>query len=425
MKQPAIDVKKLGKAYRLGESGSRTPQLRTALKELVSAPLQSLKKSFSPLPSRELFWAVKDLNFQAQQGEVIGIVGRNGAGKSTILKLLSRITPPSAGEIRLRGRVASLLEVGTGFHPEFTGRENIYINGSLLGMRTREIDENFADIVAFADVDKFLDTPVKRYSSGMRVRLAFAIAAHLEPEILLVDEVLAVGDLAFQRKCIGKMQEVSQSQGRTVLFVSHNMASIKDLCQRVIYLKGGVIEVDDSAEIAVAAYLEDSLKDFKRGSLDEFRLYPNPQRARFQAINLRSKTRDDHGLPCISSGDGLTLELDIAVEEPVDDVKITLDLEKDSGERAAVIFSGDEKRSFDLRPPRAKISCHIEEIPLTCGIYKAGIGMNVAPGKARSLDYLKAYPLFTLSDVPQTRGGFPNRKWGLLHLKRVQWRELL
>jgi len=204
----------------------------------------------------EEFWALKDVSFEVKRGEVLGVIGRNGAGKSTLLKILSRITEPTRGRVTLRGRVASLLEVGTGFHPELTGRENIFLNGAILGMTRAEIKQKFDEIVAFAEVEKFLDTPVKHYSSGMYVRLAFAVAAHLEPEVLIVDEVLAVGDAEFQRKCLGKMEEVSRRGGRTVLFVSHNMGVVTSLCPRVIWLDHGSAERDGSARAVIDDYLQ-------------------------------------------------------------------------------------------------------------------------------------------------------------------------
>lgn len=200
------------------------------------------------------FWALRDVTFDVQPGEVVGIVGRNGAGKSTLLKILSRITEPTKGEIILRGRVASLLEVGTGFHPELTGRENIYLNGTILGMRRSEINKKFDEIIAFAEIEKFLDTPVKRYSSGMYVRLAFAVAAHLEPEILIVDEILAVGDIAFQKKCLGKMHDVAESSGRTVLFVSHNFAAVRELCTRAVLLSSGQVEMIGETDAVLRHY---------------------------------------------------------------------------------------------------------------------------------------------------------------------------
>lgn len=239
----AIVVENVSKKYRLVRSGDERLPYRTLRDELVrwaSWPVRYLRGQTS---RSEDFWALKDVSFEVQPGEVVGIIGRNGAGKSTLLKVLSRITKPTSGRVRLRGRVGSLLEVGTGFHPELTGRENIYLSGAVLGMRRAEIRRKFDEMVAFAEVEKFLETPVKRYSSGMYTRLAFAVAAHLEPEILLVDEVLAVGDAAFQKKCLGKMNEVAKG-GRTVLFVSHNMNAVEELCGRVVLLRSGKLVRD-------------------------------------------------------------------------------------------------------------------------------------------------------------------------------------
>lgn len=246
-----IRVSGLGKEYIIGgrEKGNET--FREMLTSSLLAPFRRLRKLKGEVAQEERFWALKDVSFEVQRGEVVGIIGRNGAGKSTLLKILSRITEPTEGEVEIRGRVASLLEVGTGFHPELTGRENIYLNGAILGMSRAEIARKFDEIVAFAEVEKFLDTPVKRYSSGMYVRLAFAVAAHLEPEILIVDEVLAVGDGAFQRKCMGKMEEVAR-QNRTVLFVSHNLDAIRQLCSQGLLLENGRIksfgQITDVAE---------------------------------------------------------------------------------------------------------------------------------------------------------------------------------
>jgi lipopolysaccharide transport system ATP-binding protein len=251
----AIRVEGLGKSYRVAHNqpraGYRT--LRETLMGAVTAPLRRWRNGGEVVTTEE-FWALQDVSFEVQPGEVVGIIGRNGAGKSTLLKVLSRITKPTKGRVELNGRVGSLLEVGTGFHPELTGRENIYLNGSILGMSRKEIDRRFDEIVAFAEVEKFLDTPVKRYSSGMYVRLAFAVAAHLEPEILVVDEVLAVGDAAFQRKCLNKMEDVGRG-GRTILFVSHNMAAVTRLCRRSVLLADGSIEEDGPSDEVAATYL--------------------------------------------------------------------------------------------------------------------------------------------------------------------------
>jgi lipopolysaccharide transport system ATP-binding protein len=240
MSEPIIRIENLGKKYFLKhqQGAQRYHALRDVLAHRLKTGFGLWGRNGTSGSSTEEFWALKEINFEVNEGEVMGIIGRNGAGKSTLLKVLSRITEPTTGRVTLNGRVASLLEVGTGFHPELTGRENIFLNGSILGMTRREIAQKFDEIVAFADVEKFLDTPVKRYSSGMYVRLAFAVAAHLEPEILVVDEVLAVGDAAFQKKCLGKMGEVAKG-GRTVLFVSHNMGVIQSLCQSVVRLQAG------------------------------------------------------------------------------------------------------------------------------------------------------------------------------------------
>src|SRR5213082_2476761 len=236
-----ITVENLGKKYSLRhQRNERYTALRDVIAEKALGFFKNLKSGNGVSVSKEDFWALKDISFEVQRGEVVGIIGRNGAGKSTLLKILSRITEPTTGKVRIKGRVASLLEVGTGFHPELTGRENIFLNGAILGMTKAEIQKKFEEIVAFAEVEKFLDTPVKRYSSGMYVRLAFAVAAHLEPEILVIDEVLAVGDAAFQKKCLGKMGDVAK-QGRTVLLVSHNLIAIENLCSQVLYLDSGML----------------------------------------------------------------------------------------------------------------------------------------------------------------------------------------
>lgn len=258
MSDAIITVENLGKCYRLQhQSRERYTALRDVLTNKVKALFRPQTSDFRPQTSEEDFWALKDVSFEIKQGEVVGIIGRNGAGKSTLLKILSRITEPTAGRVTLRGRVASLLEVGTGFHPELTGRENIFLNGAILGMTRAEIRGKFDEIVAFAEVEKFLDTPVKRYSSGMYVRLAFAVAAHLEPEILVVDEVLAVGDAQFQKKCLGKMQDVARGEGRTVLFVSHNIGAVSTLCTQGIFLKSGRLGLAGDMQAVIHAYMAD------------------------------------------------------------------------------------------------------------------------------------------------------------------------
>jgi len=280
-----IQVRNLGKQYQLGAVQTQYETLRESLMRAASAPLRKLRGRGQE--GQETLWALKDVSFEVRQGEVVGIIGRNGAGKSTLLKVLSQITGPTEGEVDLYGRVASLLEVGTGFHPELTGRENIYLNGAILGMQRVEIERKFDEIVAFAEVEKFLDTPVKRYSSGMYVRLAFAVAAHLEPEILIIDEVLAVGDAAFQKKCLGKMGDVAR-QGRTVLFVSHNMPAVKALCGRAILLNDGKVLLDGSVDSVVNAYLTGDSDEMARTGVipDNARRLYSTDEAKLRSVRL-------------------------------------------------------------------------------------------------------------------------------------------
>jgi lipopolysaccharide transport system ATP-binding protein len=304
MSDIVISVEDVGKCYTLKHKGNderyRYATLRDVVARQAMAPFQAIGKKMrvrsgpngsSPcVPisslshnSAEKFWALKGASFQVKQGDVLGIIGRNGAGKSTLLKILSRITEPTEGRIRIKGRVATLLEVGTGFHPELTGRENIYLNGGILGMSRAETKAKFDEIVAFAEVEKFLDTPVKRYSSGMYVRLAFAVAAHLEPEILVVDEVLAVGDAPFQEKCLGKMKQVSRSEGRTVIFVSHNIGAIQSICSRAIIVTKGQITFDGKVQEAVSHYLHDHQSE---AVVTNFKVRQGTGEARITSVRL-------------------------------------------------------------------------------------------------------------------------------------------
>ena len=258
MTRPALSVENLGKAYRIGLEEEAPDTLLGSAARFLKAPARNLRNlrrlnTRNAADDPDIVWALRDVNFEVQPGEVVGVIGRNGAGKSTLLKILSRITEPTTGHAIIRGRVSSLLEVGTGFHPDLSGRDNVYMNGTILGMTKREIDAKFDEIAAFSGVEKFLDTPIKRYSSGMKVRLAFSVAAHLEPEILVIDEVLAVGDAEFQAKCLGKMQDVA-GQGRTVLFVSHNMAAVQSLCSVSVLLEHGLLRLKDETECVVEMY---------------------------------------------------------------------------------------------------------------------------------------------------------------------------
>ncbi len=294
-----IQSEGLGKKYILSH---QRKQSYYALRDVMADAVKNLgRRVLSPFGSRsplsalrsstEEFWALKDVSFEINQGDRVGIIGRNGAGKSTLLKILSRITEPTQGRVTIRGRVASLLEVGTGFHPELTGRENIYLNGAILGMSKAEIKKKFDEIVDFAEVEKFLDTPVKRYSSGMYVRLAFAVAAHLEPEILLVDEVLAVGDAQFQKKCLGKMEDVSKQEGRTVLFVSHNMAAVNRLCVKTIWIHAGVLRMMGATEDVVASYLSSATEETAERRWDDPKRAPGDEHIRLRAVRVCTSDR--------------------------------------------------------------------------------------------------------------------------------------
>ncbi len=281
--RPIVRVEGLSKQYTLGARASHDT-LRDSLMSALRSPLRRARRE------GETLWALRDVSFEVAPGEVVGVVGRNGAGKSTLLKILSRITEPTSGRIELYGRIGSLLEVGTGFHPELTGRENIFLNGAILGMRRREIQAKFDEIVAFAEIERFMDTPVKRYSSGMYMRLAFAVAAHLEPEILLVDEVLAVGDAAFQKKCLGKMGEVAR-EGRTVLFVSHNMTAVNQLCTRAVLLSGGRLALEGRTQEVVAEYFRSGSDGGGERVWADPQSAPGNRRMRLHAVRLVSAGR--------------------------------------------------------------------------------------------------------------------------------------
>lgn len=309
--KPIIKVENLSKHYKLGDKRRPYSTLRESLVETAQKPLNFFRQGQRKKTNE--FWALRDVSFEVSPGEVVGIIGRNGAGKSTLLKIVSRITEPTSGRIELYGRVGSLLEVGTGFHPELTGRENIFLNGAILGMRREEIERKFDEIVDFAEIDSFLDTPVKYYSSGMYTRLAFAVAANLEPEIFIVDEVLAVGDINFQKKCLGKMSEVAKG-GRTVLFVSHNMAAVKSLCSRAIMLKKGKISISGNTEDVINHYLHE---DDREGSMlssyvwDEGDVIAENSPARLIAVKILDRNKNAVSQSSISSPFDLEIEYEV------------------------------------------------------------------------------------------------------------------
>lgn len=318
MSNIAIRVEHLSKDYRIGARQQAYRTLRETVSEAMMAPFHRIRKLLQGEASgaaelHETFWALRDVSFEIQRGEVVGLIGRNGAGKSTLLKILSQITEPTTGQITMYGRVGSLLEVGTGFHSELTGRENIYLNGAILGMKRREIMKRFDEIVDFAEVEQFIDTPVKHYSSGMYLRLAFAVAAHLEPEILLVDEVLAVGDARFQRKCLQKMQDVGQ-EGRTVIFVSHNMPAITRLCQRALLLEAGQLQHDGPAPRVVGAYLNLGLSTSAVHEWPEPVVRSNADIVRVCAVRVRAKDGSLTDVVDIRQPVGLEMEYEVVQE---------------------------------------------------------------------------------------------------------------
>lgn len=320
MSDTVVQVDGISKCYHIGKLQKNSSS--TVSEKMVQALISPVRRATQLLKGHatgaadldELFWAMQDVSFEVKQGELIGIIGRNGAGKSTLLKILSRITEPTSGSAKIHGRVGSLLEVGTGFHKELTGRENVYLNGAILGMTRRDIDQRFDEIVAFSEVEKFLDTPVKHYSSGMSLRLAFAVAAHLEPEVLIVDEVLAVGDANFQRKCINKMGEVG-GEGRTVLFVSHNMAAVTRMCQRVIMLNGGRLVDDGPAHEVVATYMSDGLgTTAEREWGDGEPNAPVGESTKLNAVRLRTKDGKISETINITQSIGVEIEFEVLQE---------------------------------------------------------------------------------------------------------------
>lgn len=344
--QNAIRVHELGKLYRIGERVGGYRTLRDALVEALAAPFRRLHSPSEQGESEPTttIWALRDVTFDVKVGEVLGIIGRNGAGKSTLLRVLSRITEPTEGVAHIRGRVGSLLEVGTGFHPELTGRENIYLNGAILGMKRAEIEARFDEIVSFAEVERFIDTPVKRYSSGMYLRLAFAVAAHLEPENLLVDEVLAVGDAEFQRKCLGKMSDVSQ-EGRTVLFVSHNMSAILNLTERAILLDRGKLVMDGPSEEVVNAYLASG---FAQAGRREWHADEIPtQAAPFVPRQLRVLDPEGRVVDSVRSVDPLTVEFEYTLDEDIVGLRIGIVLYTNRGEAVFTSFDTDAVEKFE------------------------------------------------------------------------------
>jgi lipopolysaccharide transport system ATP-binding protein len=367
-------VEGVSKRYRIGKRRRPSDSLKEALTEWAR---RLWRGGDSPEDEERFVWSLRDVSFEVREGEAVGIIGRNGAGKSTLLKILSRVTGPTEGRVEIMGRVGSLLEVGTGFHPELTGRENVYLNGAILGMTRAEIEAKFDEIVAFAEVERFLDTPIKRYSSGMYTRLAFAVAAHLEPEILIVDEVLAVGDSSFQRKCLGKMDDITRL-GRTVLFVSHNMAAVTRLCPRALLLDGGRVVSYGKSQQVVDEYIVgiDRLSKLQlRTRSDRF----GSQAVRFVGIELRDA--DGTPIPQAAAGQDVVLAVEYQSElgAPLHDVEIRIYVRGSSEERICMLSTPVTGADlFHEIPPHGIVLCEIPRLPLQPGRYSVSLTFHVA-----------------------------------------------
>jgi len=382
MTDVAIRVQDLGKQYRLGKR-ERYHSLRDSLTRALSAPLRWVGSSLSARQSNngtaqdgDTLWALKDVSFEVRRGEVIGIIGRNGAGKSTLLKILSRITEPTTGEIDILGRIGSLLEVGTGFHPELTGRENIYLNGAILGMKQSEIASKFDDIVAFAEIEPFLDTQVKHYSSGMYMRLAFAVAAHLEPEILIVDEVLAVGDAQFQKKCLGKMGEVAQG-GRTVLFVSHNMAAVQALCSSAILLSRGIVVAKGATKTMVESYL----RDVNHGCMSPLKDRTDRQGSgvvRFTSVSFANEQgQDQSGFQCGADAT-IIMRFENRSSRILRNLRVALGINDSLGQRVLLLDTTLSGENLDqVLQGTGAIRASLPKLPLVPGRYDFTIYADV------------------------------------------------
>lgn len=400
MSEPIIKVQGLGKRYIISHE---VAERYTALRDVIVRRTKRLMKGNDQQGAKEEFWALKDVSFEIKPGEAVGVIGRNGAGKSTLLKILSRITEPTNGRIEINGRIASLLEVGTGFHPELTGRENIFLNGAILGMSRTEIKRKFDEIVDFSGVEKFLDTPVKRYSSGMFVRLAFAVAAHLEPEILVVDEVLAVGDAEFQKKCLGKMDEVARNQGRTVLFVSHNLAAIQQLCSHSIWLQNGTLKEISQTATVIEKYLQIQKggKDFTRAEDKEIYVSGFKVYGKDNGIVLP-------GSPCV-------FEISITAQKDYSALHFGIGINDRLGTRIFTLFTRYNGESVDIRKGVNKVFCEIGPLPLKPDLYDVHI---YAGNEFEAYDYVGGGVEFEVQPSPFFEHLMPDSSQGSVMLKQ-------
>ena len=424
----AIRVENINKIYRIGVKEKLHDSFGRTLFNFIRSPMMNYKKyralyTFDDIQSDgvsshtardDIIWAVKDVSFEVKKGEVLGLIGGNGAGKSTLLKILARITDPTNGQAQIQGRISSLLEVGTGFHQELTGRENVYLNGTILGMKKREIERKYDEIVEFSGVEKFIDTPVKRYSSGMKVRLAFAVAAFMEPEILLVDEVLAVGDTAFQEKCIGKMSDISM-QGRTVIFVSHNMAAIEHLCERVILLESGKIKLDAQPNVAIAEYFE-SLSAFSK--VQDLALVPR-KKGFFPVIQkVEFKNKNGNTVSSVQTGDELTVHIHYHHSEGLKDPHFGLVFENLMGVKIFWVQTKMQKGPLPDLTHKGIIECRIPRLPLLVGKYFLTVGCGA---QSQQLDNIERGCQLQVTDADVFgTGRNPNPKIALIFVD-AEW----
>lgn len=390
---PIIEAVHLSKKFQLGAARSRDDNFREALIRGMRASWQAVRNGLGGSGNSsgpEWMWALHDVNFQVEEGDVVGIIGANGAGKSTLLKILSRITDPTEGYVRLRGRVASLLEVGTGFHPDLTGRENVFLNGAMLGMTKNEIESKFDEIIAFAELERFLDTPVKHYSSGMYVRLGFAVAAHLDPEVLIVDEVLAVGDISFQKKCLGKMGQFGQS-GRTILFVSHNIPAVLNLCQKGIVLEQGRLTFADDAKSAVEYYVGATSRSAHRSDSHIIDLWNSPRRLpQYEPWLRKLQVFSGDGKPFageLAIGEAIRVDVEFHLREPIVNFDVRVNFTDLYGQ---VIFAArstyEPKRDWGPRSGSQEVVCEIPTLPLTPGEYRIEVALVL---NEKCVDYVE------------------------------------
>lgn len=429
----AVVVEELSKIYRIGAQAEAADSFAKHMWKLARSPISNYRKyrslyNFDDVLSSpdqgagrdDILWALRDVGFEVQHGEVVGIIGANGAGKTTLLKVLSRITPPTTGRALIRGRVSSLLEVGTGFHPELTGRENIYLNGTILGMRKKEIDRKFDEIVAFSEVEQFLDTPVKRYSVGMRVRLAFSVAAHLEPEILIIDEVLAVGDAGFQQKCLNKMDDAGRS-GRTVLFVSHNMAAVTRLCPRAILIKNGRVAEDGVASDVVGHYLRAGLGTSAKKSWDDDSSAPGDERVRLVAVE--ATTSDGTPQEAMDIRDPIGLRMTFDVLEPGHMLHPNFTL---SNEQGITVFTTIDADSVSSGQPRTvgryTTTAWVPGNLLSESVYYVGAAMRTPVRRDRPFQErdVIAFNVVDTMDGNSARAGWAGRLKGVIR-PRLDW----